>query len=705
VHHNVVQIYDFGQDAGQHYFSMEWVRGGPLSDVVRDHGPVDPRVAATYTLQAARGLQFAHRHGMVHRDVKPANLLLNEEGVVKVADLGLVKVPDQPDPESDVAVASASSGMASGTQVTMMGTAVGTPAYMAPEQGLDATTVDHRADIYSLGCSLFYFLTGKPPFDGSQVSEVMKQHAQAERPDVQKINHRVPDALGIVIKRSMAKRPEDRYASLAEMILDLEAFLGLSSGKTFSPAQEQADRWEQASKAYANVPLAKAVRPIVAAFAAVSLCFLLITPWLGLGFLLLAPSFIAATIGASMTVAMLLGQSSQSNVIVTRVRAWIGSLSWIDIAIGCVVAMVAALLTFLIGLLPGLLTGILLGLLAGTAYSFALSRPLVQSREASLADAEKTVRDLRIQGVDEDAIRDFAARYAGKNWRPLFEAVFGYDAARQTQSALSKDSTHRSIAGGLSIRDRACDWLQSKIEANRVARDHQRLAKLEEKGLKSEGLTDADAKERAWQMASAMIDATKLSNQNTPASQDPKVETELRRAKMKAMLADARSGKYARKRSRFAPLHFALGAKVRLLASCLLLAMAGMWAYQNEVVSPEAIRSLRDSATTGTVDVEALKETMGQSLATAANDSSLPPLLGTSGWAVAFAGLLLLVSSLADGWRISLFVLPAVAIALFAHQFGVPAVGPVPAWAICCVVAMVVAIPGFLLGGSKQTDY
>ncbi|HBJ38248.1 MAG TPA: hypothetical protein DDZ51_26535 [Planctomycetaceae bacterium] len=180
-HHNVVQIYDFGEEAGQHYFSMERVDGASLDDVVKERGALEARLAATYIAQAARGLRFAHRSGMVHRDVKPANFLLSKDGVVKVADLGLVKVPDQQDVEADGDEASMLS-RSGGSQVTMLGTAVGTPAYMAPEQSVDATQVDHRADIYSLGCTLYFLLTGKPPFDAPDVSTLLTQHAKAPVP-------------------------------------------------------------------------------------------------------------------------------------------------------------------------------------------------------------------------------------------------------------------------------------------------------------------------------------------------------------------------------------------------------------------------------------------------------------------------------------------------------------------------------------------
>lgn len=692
VHHNVVQIYDFGQDNGQHFFSMEWVRGGPLSDLIRDNGPLDPRVAATYTLQAARGLQFAHRNGMVHRDVKPANLLLNDEGVVKVADLGLVKVPDQPDPESDVGAASAASGMASGTQVTMMGTAVGTPAYMAPEQGVDATTVDHRADVYSLGCTLFYLLTGKAPFDGSQVSVVMKQHAQDPIPKVQLVNPRVPDSLGRVIEHAMAKRPDDRYSSVADMIGDLESFLGLQSAAGFSPSSQQADRWEELAKAHAAAPLAKLQKPVVLGFLGLCGLLLLVTPLLGFRFALMSP----ATFVMAIAVALVFGSGAGRSAVVTRLRGWFGSLSWFDMVVGVVVAIVMLLVVVLVGLWPGVLVGAVLGSAAGAAYHFMLVKPLQESRAANIVDAERFVRDLRIEGIDEDKLRDFAARYSGATWRGLFEALFGYDATKAKQSQLMADPAGKQLAGGATFRDRVCNGLQSKATANRTARDHQRLATLEEQGLKSEGMSAADAKERAWQMASAMIDATKLVPMPAMAAADPKAIADERRNRMKAMLAEARSGKYAKQRDKLAPLRFALGAKVRLLAGCALLALTGWWAYSNGLVSAEALQSVRDSAASGMLDVDSIKTTVTASVTDAATKQNMPKLLGANGWAVGFAGMLLAGSAFIGGWRISLFIIPAVILAIFGESFGIPAIGPFPAWTIAAAAAAGILIPGVL---------
>jgi serine/threonine protein kinase len=174
-HHNVVQIYDIGEQTGTHFFSMEFVSGQSLMDLVRKEGKLDAEVAVGYILQAARGLKYGHVQGMVHRDVKPDNLLLNAEGVVKVADLGLVKLPTgeaanggRGDPPSALPGARA--------DLTRADAVMGTPAYMPPEQARNSTAVDQRADIYSLGCTLYVLVTGKPPFHGKTAQEVISKH-------------------------------------------------------------------------------------------------------------------------------------------------------------------------------------------------------------------------------------------------------------------------------------------------------------------------------------------------------------------------------------------------------------------------------------------------------------------------------------------------------------------------------------------------
>ena len=190
VHHHIVQIYDIGADLDMPFFSMEFVKGQHLGEVLRDNGPLDIEMAVGYVLQAARGLKFAHDQGMVHRDIKPDNLMLNDQGLVKVADLGLVKTPGAVAAEDQVGTEAPSgeksetgnpqsegktpktpaprpgSKLSEVSGVTAVGVAMGTPAFMAPEQGRNAALVDHRADIYSLGCTLYVLAHRPAPIPG-----------------------------------------------------------------------------------------------------------------------------------------------------------------------------------------------------------------------------------------------------------------------------------------------------------------------------------------------------------------------------------------------------------------------------------------------------------------------------------------------------------------------------------------------------------
>lgn len=686
-HHNVVQIYDFGEDEGKHFFSMEWVRGGPLSDVVQEKGAIEPRIAVGYTLQAARGLQYAHRSGMVHRDIKPANLLLSDEGVVKVADLGLVKIPDQIDPESDVG-ASSVSGAESGTQVTMQGTAVGTPAYMAPEQSIDAAGVDHRADIYSLGCTLFYMLTGQPPFDGSVVSEVLEQHAHQPPPQMNTINARIPEALQAIVDRSMAKRPEDRYLSVAEMIHDMEAYLGISGEGTFSPSTDQADQWEEIARRFQTAtPLAKLVSPVFACFATVCALLTLVMPFIGLGWLLFGPAMFVSAI----VTALALGAGGGRSAIVNELRRWFGSLSWFDYAVGVVGCLVAVLVSFASGAAVGVIVGALLGCAAGAAFHFGLVAPTRKKAAAVIDDAERFLRNLRIEGADEGGVRLFAARYGGKSWQGLYETLFGYEALQTIRQQLKSDPALSASARRRTLRDKVCESLSEKSLANKQARDHKRLAKIEQRGLQSEGLSADEARDRGWQMAAAIMEVAKP---QTAPNENVDAAAEAKRQRMKAMLADARSGKYKSAPKRFSIIRFALGGQTRLLAGCILLAIFAIWAQQTGLL--DQVKSIAESAAqTGSID---------QGEVTALQDSAAE-LDSNSGrkWSIGIAGLLLVMSAFVSGWRMTPFAVVATVIILFGQDFGVPGVGSaLQPWMLSVLIGAAIYVPGVLFGETKE---
>ena len=193
VHHNIVQIYDIGSAKNTQYFSMEYVKGESPKGLVRREGKLDPEHAVGYVLQAARGLKYGHDLGMVHRDVKPDNLMLNDQGIVKVADMGLVKLSGEARPTTAPAGEN-DAALAAPAELTWAGVVMGTASYMSPEQTTDSSAVGTAADVYSLGCTLYVLLTGKPPFEGKTVMEVLTKHATAPVVRPEAVVKRVPKA-------------------------------------------------------------------------------------------------------------------------------------------------------------------------------------------------------------------------------------------------------------------------------------------------------------------------------------------------------------------------------------------------------------------------------------------------------------------------------------------------------------------------------
>jgi serine/threonine protein kinase len=218
-HPHIVHAYDAEQVSGSYMLVMEYVEGADLGKVVKENGPVPPRVACDYVRQAALGLQHASEKGLVHRDVKPGNLMLARsqglppQGVVKLLDLGLALLQQ---PLFD----SSSSG-----PLTMAGKVVGTVDFLAPEQARDASSVDIRADIYGLGCTFYYLLTGQAPFDGATATNKLFKHALEEPRPVESLRPEVPPAMAAVLRTMMAKDPDGRYQTPAELAAALEDVL------------------------------------------------------------------------------------------------------------------------------------------------------------------------------------------------------------------------------------------------------------------------------------------------------------------------------------------------------------------------------------------------------------------------------------------------------------------------------------------------
>jgi serine/threonine protein kinase len=226
-HPNVVRAYDAGAVGGTHFLAMEFIEGSDLGRLVKQGGPLPVLQACEYIRQAALGLQYAHERGVVHRDIKPHNMIISaREGLVKVADLGLARLPRAVSGEV-TAILSGAGG--TGTLTPENAVMMGTADYLAPEQAVDFHKADIRADIYSLGCSLYFLLTGQPPFPGGTLATKVARHLQTEPPRIEQVRRDVPAELSSVLRRMLAKRPEQRYPTPGAVAQALTPFVDANS--------------------------------------------------------------------------------------------------------------------------------------------------------------------------------------------------------------------------------------------------------------------------------------------------------------------------------------------------------------------------------------------------------------------------------------------------------------------------------------------
>jgi len=211
-HPNIATAYDAGQSNDVHFLAMELVEGQDLAHVVRKNGPMSFEQAVDTALQAARGLAYTHESGVVHRDIKPSNLCFDANGTVKILDLGVARL--RPGELDSVEEADGPTGRSH---------IVGTVDFMAPEQAFDARHADHRADIYSLGCTLYFLLTGKRPYDGESPMERLLAHKEKPIPSLTAARPDAPTLLEHAFRKMVAKDPANRYQSMEEVIGALEA--------------------------------------------------------------------------------------------------------------------------------------------------------------------------------------------------------------------------------------------------------------------------------------------------------------------------------------------------------------------------------------------------------------------------------------------------------------------------------------------------
>ena len=232
-HPNIVSVYDWGEEGGTYFIVMEYVEGRSLSQILKDDGRLHPDRAADVTADVAGALGFAHRNGVVHRDVKPGNVIISPSGHVKVADFGIARA------------------VSTSENLTQTGTVMGTATYFSPEQAR-GESVDPRSDVYSLGVVLYEMLSGRPPFVGDSPVAVAYKHVQENPPPLRTRVPEVPQALEAVVLKAMAKETSDRYASAEDLRADLRRF---RSGEPVEAAALVPPMADESTRAVGALPL------------------------------------------------------------------------------------------------------------------------------------------------------------------------------------------------------------------------------------------------------------------------------------------------------------------------------------------------------------------------------------------------------------------------------------------------------------------
>lgn len=450
-HPNIVDCHEVGEANGFQYHCYERVHGGSLQSIVEASGPLHLRTAVSYALQVARGLARAHEVGIVHRNIRPADLMASSQGNVKIVSWKYAKFGRETQAESrqmsndDRMIVNAAM-----ENVTSIGSSLGDPEYISPEQARDASTVDSRTDQYALGCTLYYLLTGVPPYTGTSSLEIQSKHQYEYKP-IEKWIDDPPHTLTHALNKLLAKDPNERFESMDKVVAALENVMGIrhkreeeedenkvwGDGKMPKSAPDPASLSQEhrvfgkSQEAFYRAPW-RGLRAIVK-----PLCFLL--PIVAM----LAIFATGAKIGPASTFQLALtpigllvfgflwnvvldGLINKSPLFLYVRRAMLrqNPMGWVLTIAGVLVAII---FLYYLGLLIYWAIVAVLGLGIALVYQLALVVPLRMQRAESINEAREQIRTLRSLGFAEEGIQEGVFNACGKHWEEFFEALFDYD--------------------------------------------------------------------------------------------------------------------------------------------------------------------------------------------------------------------------------------------------------------------------------------
>ncbi len=496
-HPNIVQVFDVISSGGYHFIVMEHVPGLSLSQIVRKNGPYSAHEATGLILQAARGLAYAHKHNIIHRDIKPDNLLLCENGVLKIADMGLAKSihdltlrSEQGDDGTDSDGSLDEIGNITGTR-----RGLGTPAYMPPEQATGAADVDGRADQYALGCTLYYLITAHPPFTAKKPEEYIEKHHKDPVPKLQDHDECIPYELDKIYQRLMAKYRDDRFERIEDLIEDLEDVLKIDSGEGEQSAlrQRDLDAIENAQRDYHAVPLNK-ITAWTKIFAGCIIALLT-------GIILLSgnirDAFLLAIFGVTLFLSgFVLHGIFTGDYLFRNIRHLFLDRplqTWLSQSL--LVGLLSAL-AFII--MPDLAIVTVTGITGGVLYEILICRYVRRRKTQCVQSAEEHLRRMRLRGLNEEELQDFIAEYGGRNWEAFFEEIFGYEALIETVQRLKEQRKSNIHFNGIWMwRSKIIEIIETIEEKRRTRRERRTMERAERQRLRSQGLDRAQAQKQA----------------------------------------------------------------------------------------------------------------------------------------------------------------------------------------------------------------
>jgi serine/threonine protein kinase len=519
-HHNIVQVFDVGSVDDIHYITMEFVRGESLAQMIKRDGRLQVDDAAANVLQAARGLKYAHEQGIAHRDIKPDNLMLNEHGVVKIADMGLAKRIGAA--EKLPTGAAGATPLDSVDNLTHADVAMGTPAYIAPEQARDAGSAGAQADQYSLGCTLYYLCAGTTPYSGKTAFELISKHLNEPFVPLDVHISNVPPALSVILTRMLEKDPEKRFPNMGEVVRVLEAYLGVDSAKgPYTPREHHLAVLEQTEKEYYAAPSVKKRRMAAAGFLSL-MTLLVVVALLGKWFIL-AGGLLGLLVLTPLANFIIDGFLSKTYLF-RRVRAvffGMPALSWVKTAGGAIVLLAVLLV---LGWLWSWLAFAVLAVGLAVAYRYAVIRPLRAERAEPVRMTQEMLKELRVRGVAEEALYDFVCRFSGVEWEEFFEEFFGYEAMILARGKWAKADKVKPRKKFATWREPLMRFLENVEEARKEARNRKALAKAEARRLKATGMGEKEAEKQAEEATTKIMAGGLLSKADRDAMRQEKIE-------------------------------------------------------------------------------------------------------------------------------------------------------------------------------------